>query len=323
MAEISLVYGYEGGARCDMSPAIAAFLTHNGVGSVVVAAAQAGRCYKRGSPPRERQRKHEKHGDFPAPETDFDRLGVELVMVRVAVGLACCLISSRVGSAQSVDLETVLREYYGARGGEKRIESVDAARFVGSVWMGDEIEGSFVLVFKRPGKTRLELTVDGRVGVQVFDGSTAWAMFPLDGDAAATLLGEDRTKLMAEQADLEGPLVDWQAKGHRLQLQGIEDLDSGPAYSIDVTLETGAVRHFYLDVTTMLTVRQTGLWKVDGDEVAFETRLGDYHEVDGLMFPHLVETRTRGATSSQRFVVERVELEPHLADDLFAPPASP
>ena len=239
------------------------------------------------------------------------------------MGLACCLISSRFGSAQSVDLESVLRDYYEARGGEKRIESVDTARFVGSVWMGDEIEGSFLLVFKRPGKTRLELDVDGRVAVQALDGSTAWTVFPLDGEAAATVFGEDRTKLMAEQADLEGPLVDWRAKGHRLQLQGIENLDSGPAYRIDVTLETGAVRHFYLDVTTMLTVRQTGLWKVDGDEVAFETRLGDYHEVHGLMFPHLVETRTRGATSGQRFVIERVELEPNLADDLFALPASP
>jgi hypothetical protein len=47
MVEISLIHDYEGGARCDRSPAIAAFLAHNGVGLIFVAAARAGRCYKR------------------------------------------------------------------------------------------------------------------------------------------------------------------------------------------------------------------------------------------------------------------------------------
>ena len=241
----------------------------------------------------------------------------------LAVSLACCLIAIRVGSAQGIDLEAVLQAHYEARGGEQRIKSVDAARLVGSVSILDEVEGSFVLVFKRPRKTRLEITVDGRVGVQALDGSTAWAMFPLNGEVAATVLGEGQTRLMVEQADLEGPLVDWQAKGHRLKLQGVEDLDTGPAYRIDITIESGALRHVYLDATTMLTVRQTGLWRVGGDDVAFETRLGEYHEVGGLMFPHRVETRTRGATSGQRFVVERIELEPSLSDDLFVLPASP
>ena len=240
-----------------------------------------------------------------------------------AASLACCLIANRVGSAPSADLEAVLQAHYEARGGEQRIKSLDSARFVGSISIVDEVEGSFVLMFKRPRKTRLEFTVDGRVGVQALDGSTAWAVFPLDGDVAATVLAEDRTRLMIEQADLEGPLVAWRAKGHRLELQGVEDLDTGPAYRIDVTLDTGAVRHVYLDVTTMLTVRQTGLWSLGGEDVAFETRFGEYHEVGGLMFPHRVETRSRGASSGQRFVIERIDLEPSLSDDLFVLPASP
>lgn len=241
----------------------------------------------------------------------------------IAVTLACFLIANRVGSAQSADLEAVLQAHYEARGGEQRIKSVGSARFVGSISIVDEVEGSFVLVFKRPRKTRLEFTVDGRVGVQALDGSTAWAVFPLGGEVAATVLAEDQTRLLVEQADLEGPLVDWQKKGHRLELHGVEDLDTGPAYRIDITLDTGAERHVYLDVTTMLTVRQTGLWRLGGDDVAFETRLGEYHEVGGLMFPHRVETRSRGATSGQRFLIERIELDPSLSDDLFALPASP
>ena len=135
-------------------------------------------------------------------------------------------------------------------------------------------------------------------------------------------MSADQTVLMAEQADFEGPLIDWISKGHALDLVGIEELGTGTAYWIRATLNSGSVRDYYLDTKTLLTVRQVGRSNVQGSEFEIETLLGEYREVDGLMMPHLIVSRTSGDAAGQRFEVEEIKFDVEISDEMFRMPSA-
>jgi hypothetical protein len=163
--------------------------------------------------------------------------------------------------------------------------------------------------------------MQGMTGIQAYDGETAWMIMPFMGKSDPEVMADDQAKNMQEQADIDGPLVDWQEKGHKVELIGLEDVEGTEAYKIKVDLANGDVRYHYLDSEYFITIKQEGKTMMQGNEVEFETVLSDYKEVGGLMFPHSIESKPKGAPSGQVITIDQIEVDVEVADDLFTMPA--
>ena len=223
--------------------------------------------------------------------------------------------------AEDLTLDQVLANHYEALGGLDAIKGMDTATFVGRMAMGPGAEAPFKMFFKRPMMARMEFTMQGMTGIQAYDGETAWMIMPFMGKSDPEVMAEDQAKNMQEQADIDGPLVDWQEKGHKVELIGLEDVDGTEAYKIRVDLANGDVRYHYLDSEYFITIKQEGKTTMQGNEVEFETILSDYKEVGGLMFPHSVESKPKGAPAGQVITIDEIEVGIEVSDDLFAMPA--
>lgn len=223
--------------------------------------------------------------------------------------------------AEELTLDQVLENHYEALGGLDAIKGMETASFVGRMAMGPGAEAPFKMFFKRPMRARLEFTMQGMTGIQAYDGETAWMVMPFMGKSDPEVMAEDQAKNMQEQADIDGPLVDWQEKGHKVELIGLEDVDGTEAYKIKVDLANGDVRYHFLDSEYFITIKQEGKTTMQGNEVEFETILSDYKEVGGLMFPHSVESKPKGAPAGQVITIDEIEVGIEVADDLFAMPA--
>ena len=125
------------------------------------------------------------------------------------------------------------------------------------------------------------------------------------------------------QSDMDGPLVDWQAKGHKLEFLGREKLPQGETYVLRRTLRSGDVMTTYLDATTFLEVLQRTVRKIDGMPVEIETTYSEYQEIRGLRYPFRVETGPKDSKLRQEMLVERLELDVPLEDSYFAMPVKP
>lgn len=223
-------------------------------------------------------------------------------------------------AAQDMTLEQVLEATYEAQGGLDRLKSLKTATFKGTLSMGEGLEAPFTMTFKRPDKARMEFVVQGMTGIQAFDGKTAWMLMPFMGQTEPEAMPDDQAKTIKEQADLEGPLVDWKAKGHQVELIGLEDVEGTQAYHVKITLKNGDVRHHYLDAEYFLAIKQTGTTSIQGNNTEFETTLSDYKDVQGLMVPHAMESKAKGAPSGQVLTIREVVLDAEVADELFTIP---
>jgi hypothetical protein len=233
---------------------------------------------------------------------------------KLLVAIAALLAAA---TAPAQTLDQIVARHLEARGGREALAAVRTLRMTGRASAGPGRQAIVRREVARPGRIRTEFVFQGTTGVYVWDGSTGWRVSPLDGGLEPEPMSEEAAALSAEQADIDGPLVDWKAKGHQVELAGSAALPGGPAHELKVTLKSGVVRRLWLDAASGLVVKSASTRRVRGHELEFETSYGDYRETGGLRFPHSIETGARGRPRKLRIVVESVELNPALDDARF------
>lgn len=251
--------------------------------------------------------------------------------VAVTTGrLAAALFASTLGAfdaagaaakpAPAPTAEEIVARHVAARGGIQKLRALKALREEGHASAGAGREGLVTREIKRPGRIRFEFTVDGVTGVFATDGRRGWKVSPFEGQLAPQPLPDDVVAEAREQAEIDGPLVDWKSKGSKLELAGREAVDGKDAWKVKVTLRGGGVLHAWLDEKTSYLVKMEATRQVRGRPVRIETTYGDFRKTAGILFPRLVEVRAAGRPQVLRIVVDKVEVNPALSDALFTPP---
>ena len=133
-------------------------------------------------------------------------------------------------------------------------------------------------------------------------------------------MGEDDLRGMLLDADFDGPLVDYAAKGNKIALEGMEPVEGRKAYKLKVTLKDGQVRRVWVDAETFLDVKIDGTRRLGGKSRTVATYLRDYKSVNGVKVPYLLETKVEGVNGSEKIQIEQVALNPKIADIRFAKP---
>jgi outer membrane lipoprotein-sorting protein len=249
-------------------------------------------------------------------------IGVLLLAAVACIGTPFAAPSAAAAPSASPAVEEIVARYVAARGGLKKLQSIQTLRQRGRATMGAERQALVTRELKRPGRIRFEFTVQGVTGVYISDGQRGWKVSPFDGEMGPQPLGDQVIAEASEQADIEGPLVDWKAKGHQVELVGREANGGSQAYKLKVTLKGGAVLYNYIDVKSMYLVRTDSSRQVRGRPLQLETTFSDFKKTDGILFPRQIEIAAAGRPQRLRIVVDKVEVNPPLSDARFAVPAS-
>lgn len=236
--------------------------------------------------------------------------------------VAAAVLALSAFAAKPPSVDDLVTKYVAGRGGLTKIRSVQSLRQKGHVNAGPGKEGVVTRELKRPAFSRFEFKVQGVTSVFVADGTRGWKVDPANGDFAPTALTDEAVKEAKEQGDFEGPLVDWKAKGHKVELVGREDVAGRSAYKLKLTLKSGAILYNYLDADSKNLVRIESTRQVRGRPLQMRTTFGNFKKTDGLLFPGSVDVEAAERPDKLHIDVESVEVNPALADARFAMPAS-
>jgi hypothetical protein len=216
-----------------------------------------------------------------------------------------------------------------ARGG------LDAWRKVETmVWLGHlEHAGKeaqripFVMTLQRPNLTRFELKEQFDQFTRIFDGAHGWKVRPgSDGRPEIKAFSPEEANFSRTEFGIDGPLIDYRAKGVTADLDGIETVDGRKAYRLSLKLPNGAERKVWIDIDTNLDIRldrpATNPLKPAAPVSVYYR---DYATVDGVRVARSVETGVGaiGSEAADKLVIDRVLVNPKLDDGTFAPPATP
>lgn len=243
-------------------------------------------------------------------------------MIRKTIVTTALVLVAAGASAQETTLEGVLQCHYETIGGLEAWQNLQTMKATGTMTMaGGQMQADFTMYAKRPRMQRADFTLQGMTGTQAFDGEHAWMLMPFLGQSEAEPMPEDQAKAMREEADFDGPLIGYEEEGISLELMGTEDVDGTPAYKIQVTMPNGDERYYYLETDYCLPIKVEGEREQSGQRIQFETIMGDYKDVDGLVMAHSIETRVDGMPQAgQTMTLENVEVNLDLPDSLFTMP---
>jgi len=208
-----------------------------------------------------------------------------------------------------------------AHGGLAKMKALKTVRLTGKMKIGP-IEAPFTWSKSRPEAVRMEFSVQGMTITQAYDGKTGWAFMPMMGKKDPEKMSEDQVKDIIEEADFDGPLVDYKAKGNKVEYLGKADVQGTPTYKMKVTLKNGNEKTMYLDADSYLEIKEESTRKIQGQEAETETTIGNYKEVEGMLFAMQVESKIKGKEEmgSQVFTVDKVELNPTIDSAIYAMP---
>ena len=212
-----------------------------------------------------------------------------------------------------------------AKGGIDALHAVRSVRFKGRALVSQgQIELAYTQTKKRPGEVRAEATLQGMTQVRAYDGAQGWKISPFGGRKDPEKMSVDDSKSLVEDAEIDGLLVDWQAKGSTVEYLGPEDVDGTLAHKLKVVRKNGDVSYVYLDPDYFLEIRILTQRIEQGAQVEVETDLGDYEKVAGVFFPFSIEAGPKGGTDKQKIIIEKAEANIPIdeAEFKFPTPAS-
>lgn len=196
----------------------------------------------------------------------------------------------------------------------------------------EEVQLPFVMEVKRPRKMRFELQFNGTTAIQVYDGANGWKLRPFLNRNVVEPYTADELKISSMQADLDGPLVDYAAKGTKIELVGMEKVEDRDTYKLKLTMKNGSAIHVWIDAQTFLEAKIEGQpRRLDGTDHPVEVYFRDYRPVDGLQIPYALETRVLPVAHTalgfkdtpvppEKTFIEKVVVNPKLDESLFSKP---
>ncbi len=194
----------------------------------------------------------------------------------------------------------------------------------------EEAQLPFVMDLKRPNKLRFELQFNGQTAIQVFDGTNGWKLRPFLNRREVEPYTAEEMKQAQMRPEVDPPLVDYAAKGTRIELVGEDKVENRDTYKLKLTMSNGRQTHVWIDAKTFLEAKMEGApRRMDGVEHPVEVYFRDYRPISGLQIPFVLETRVLPVAHTatglrdtpvppEKALIEKVVVNPKFDDALFS-----
>lgn len=226
-------------------------------------------------------------------------------------------------SAAAQTADEIVSKYVQKIGGMEKLQAIKSMRTTGKFNGGGGFEAVVVSEAKRPNMVRQDFSLQGLSAVNAYDGKNGWKINPFQGKKDAETLGEEELKQIVENSDFDGPLVNYAAKGNKIEFVGKEEYEGSDVFKLKVTLANGTVKYYFLDTDYYVPIKIETKQINRGTEYESETVLGDYKEAGGVYFPFSVEIGVKRSQNKSSITFEKIEINPAIDDSRFVMPKKP
>jgi len=202
------------------------------------------------------------------------------------MGLAFLLLASmNTVKAQTVD--EVVDKFIAAAGGKEKLMALNSVKMEGNLATQGFDVGIVVTVLNGKG-ARTDISVPGMSdGYRIITPTKGWNFLPFQGMTGPEEAPEELVKAQQTQLDLQTSLLNYAAKGHKVELLGKEKVDGADCYKLKITYKNGRTAVVFIDATTYYRVKSVASLPVNGQETEVVTTFADFKKTpEGYVFPY-------------------------------------
>ena len=220
----------------------------------------------------------------------------------VFLGIAVLFMSA----IQAQNVDEIINKHIEAVGGKEKLSQAKSLYIENTMEvMGNQAPSTEYILEGKGYKSESEF--NGAKIVNCYTDKGGWAVNPMMGNADPQAMPDDVYKAGKDQIYIEGPLVNYAAKGNKVELLGKE----GDSYKIKVNETT-----YYLDASTYYVTRTSTKGDMMGQPVETVITFADYKKTDfGIVYPYTKTVDLGGFTLT--FKRNKVEVNKEIDPKIF------
>lgn len=166
---------------------------------------------------------------------------------------------------------------------------------------------------------RQDISLMGMNGYQIVTPTEGWSFMPFQGQASPEAMTADDVKEGQEGLDAQGSLVDYAAKGHKVEYLGKEDVEGTECHKLKLTYKSGKDETMYIDPKTFYLVKTVSVRKANGQEMEMNTTYSNHTKLpEGIVVPLSVSVPL-GPGFNADMKIEKVEINKAVDASFFKP----
>lgn len=222
-------------------------------------------------------------------------------------------------AVQAQTADEIVNKHIEALGGKDKITNIKSLYMEGVMdVMGNEAPIVISMVNGKGYKSEVEF--NGQKIVQAYNDKGGWMINPMMGSADPQAMPEEQYKVGKDEMNIGGALLDYAAKGKKVELLGKEKTGTVDAYKLKLTTADNAETTYYIDPTTYYIVKMSRTMEMGGQKGQVDIAFSDYKKTDaGYVMPYAIETTMpQGFTLNSK--INKVELNKEIDLKTFEMP---
>jgi hypothetical protein len=241
---------------------------------------------------------------------------MKLLQVPV-VALAALTMSVSV-KAQTVD--DIVNKHIEAIGGKDKVSGMKSLYVEADMEIaGNQATSTNTILYGKGARNEIDFGGQKIINCFTID-KGGWAINPMMGQVTAEPMPEGQANAGKATLSPGGSLLNYAAKGNKVELAGQEDVSGVKAYKLKVVTKEGANLTFFIDPTTYYVIKSITKINANGQDVEQAVTYGDYKKTDyGFVTPYTsaIELPT-GMTIN--VTVRKVEVNKEIDPKVFDKP---
>jgi hypothetical protein len=217
-------------------------------------------------------------------------------------------------NAQTAD--DVIQKYSKAMGGLAAFNAIKTMKTTGTITtQGVDLALTSQII---NGKAvRSDVQAMGQSVINSYKDGKGWKINPFAGVTTVTDMTPEELIDFKSQSMIASQLMDYKARGHKVELQGQEDAEGVKTYKIKLTnKDDNKVTTYFISVTENIIVKSVSTRQVQGQDIEIETFYSDIKDFNGLKFP-MVRTQKMQGQVFQEIKIATIEFNVPVDEKIF------
>jgi len=217
-------------------------------------------------------------------------------------------------NAQTAD--DVIQKYSKAIGGLAAFNAIKTMKTTGTITtQGVDLALTSQVI---NGKAvRSDVQAMGQSVINSYKDGKGWKINPFAGVTTVTDMTPEELIDFKSQTMIASQLMDYKARGHKVESQGQEDVEGVKTHKINLTnKDDNKVTTYFISVTDNTLVKSVATRQLQGQDIEIETLFSDIKDFNGLKFP-MVRIQKMGGQVFQEIKIATIEFNVPIDEKIF------
>ena len=230
--------------------------------------------------------------------------------------ILCAILSFAFVSANAQTADDIIQKYSKAMGELAAFNAIKTMKTTGTITtQGVDLALTSQII---NGKAvRSDVQAMGQSVINSYKDGKGWKINPFAGVTTITDMTPEELIDFKSQSMIANQLMDYKARGHKVELQGQEDVEGVKTYKIKLTnKDDNKVTTYFISVTDNTIVKSVSTRQLQGQDIEIETFYSDIKDFNGLKFP-MVRTQKMQGQVFQEIKIATIEFNVPIDEKIF------